>query len=76
MHGERLADLPMPKPVRDELVASGRAAPHQVLPESGWVSAWIHGADDVPSIVSLFCMQYERATRAVASNGPEAGENV
>jgi hypothetical protein len=38
LHGSRLADLPFPLKVRQELVASGRAATHHVLPESGWVT--------------------------------------
>ena len=33
------ADLPFPKQVRDELVNAGRALPHHILPESGWVTA-------------------------------------
>ena len=41
LHGDRLADLPFPTRIRDELIASGRARPHHVLPESGWVSRWI-----------------------------------
>ncbi len=36
LHGSRLADLPFPVRVRDELVRDGRADPHHVLPESGW----------------------------------------
>jgi hypothetical protein len=39
LHGDRLADLPFPKRVHDELIADGRARPHHWLPDSGWVSA-------------------------------------
>ena len=35
LHGGRLADLPFPRRVRDELVASGRARVHHVLPGLG-----------------------------------------
>src|SRR5437879_7886638 len=38
LHGDRLADLPFPVRVREELVRDGRALPHHVLPDSGWVS--------------------------------------
>lgn len=38
IHGERLADLPFPMEIRNELVNSGRVSPHLVLPQSGWVS--------------------------------------
>jgi hypothetical protein len=40
-HGDRLADLPFPRKIRDELVNSGHATQHHVLPQSGWVSYWI-----------------------------------
>lgn len=45
LHGDRLADLPFPRRVHDELVAAGRAASHHVLPESGWVSRGAGMAD-------------------------------
>jgi hypothetical protein len=66
LHGDRLADLPFPRRVRDELVAAGRARPHHVLPESGWVSRPIAGAEDVDEVVALFRLSYERAAAARA----------
>jgi hypothetical protein len=46
---------------RDELVNSGRASPHHVLPQSWWVSYWINkGEEDVPAVVELFRMGYEQ----------------
>ncbi len=38
LHGDRLADLPFPARVREELVEAGKARPHHVLPETGRVS--------------------------------------
>jgi hypothetical protein len=66
LHGDRLVDLPFPRKVRDELVAAGRARPHHVLPDSGWVSFWIESADDAEQAVSLFRLGYERAVAARA----------
>ena len=61
VHGDRLADLPFPMNIRNELVNSGRASPHHVLPNSGWVSYWINkGEEDVPAVVELFRMRYEQ----------------
>ena len=61
IHGDRLVDLPFPMSTRDELVNSGRASPHHVLPHSGWVSYWINkGEEDVPAVVDLFRMRYEQ----------------
>jgi hypothetical protein len=60
VHGNRLADLPFPLLVRNDLVAAGRAQPHHIYPESGWVSVPIRGETDVPRVLELFRMNYER----------------
>ena len=61
IHGERVADLPFPMRTRNELVTSGRASPHHVLPNSGWVSYWIDkGEEDIPAVIELFKMRYEQ----------------
>ena len=60
IHGDKLADLPFPMQVRNQLIESGRASPHHILPESGWVSKWIRSEEDVSEVVKLFRMQYER----------------
>jgi hypothetical protein len=64
LHGDRLADLPFPRRIRDELVESGRARPHHVLPDSGWVSVRIAGPDDVANVLELFRLSYDRAVEA------------
>ena len=61
IHGDRLADLPFPMNVRNELVNSGRASPHHVLQQSGWISYWIErGEEDVPTVIELFRIRYEQ----------------
>jgi hypothetical protein len=60
VHGNRLADLPFPLLVRNDLVAAGRAQPHHIYPESGWVSVPIRSETDVPRVLELFRMNYER----------------
>lgn len=55
-----VVDLPFPMNVRNELVISGLASPHHVLPQSGWVSYWIRGEDDIPAVIELFKLQYQR----------------
>ena len=64
MHGDTLADLPFPVRVRKELVAAGRASVHHVMPDSGWVSYYLHGSDDVPAVIELFRLNYERLAGA------------
>src|SRR5262245_22219579 len=64
LHGSRLADLPFPVAIRNQLVAAGRAERHHILPDSGWVSVRIRGDDDVKAVIGLFRLNYDRPWRA------------
>ncbi len=64
LHGDRIADLPFPRRVRDELIATGRARVHHVLPDSGWVTVSIGDPGGVERAIELFRLSYERARRA------------
>ena len=61
LHGERWADLPFHRRIRDMLIETGRAQPHHVLPETGWVSKQIRSEEDVADVIELFRLSYERA---------------
>jgi hypothetical protein len=61
VHGDRFADLPFPRAVRDRLITEGRAQPHHVLPESGWVTVPIGSEEDVGKLIELFRLGYQRA---------------
>ena len=65
VHGNSLVDIPFPKTVREELVAAGKAEPHHILPDSGWVSVWLREAADVDRAVELLQMSFERANLTV-----------
>jgi hypothetical protein len=69
LHGGRMADLPFPVKMREELVEAGEAQVHHVLPQTGWVSYRIRGEQDVAGALGLFKKNYERLT---ASRGTEA----
>lgn len=69
LHGDRQADLPFPVRMRKELVESGQAQVHHVLPETGWVTYRIRGEEDVEGAIELFRLNYERLT---ARRGVEA----
>src|ERR671938_454867 len=60
IHGDRLADLPFPMSIRNDLVNSGRVSPHHVLPKSGWVSYWIRDEADIDAVIELFRLRYEQ----------------
>lgn len=53
IHGDHLVDIPFPKKVRDEIVAAGRAQPHHILPETGWVSFYLRQEEDVEKAIAL-----------------------
>ena len=61
VHGDSLVDIPFPLPVRDELVRSGAAEPHHVLPKSGWVSIFLRNPADVDRAIQLLRRSYEIA---------------
>lgn len=68
LHGNHLADLPFPVRVREELVREGKAMPHHILPESGWVSYPIRDEASVPGAIALFRLAYDRALAAQKSS--------
>ena len=61
IHGDHLLDIPFPKKVRDEIVAAGRAQPHHILPETGWVSFYLRQEPDVEQAITLLRQSYEIA---------------
>lgn len=63
IHGDSLVDIPLPRRVRDEVVADGRAQPHHVLPTSGWISFYLQEPEDVDHAISLFRLSFDLATK-------------
>ena len=61
IHGDRLIDIPFPKPVRDELVSSGQAEPHHILPNSGWISFFLKSEADIEHAIKLMRTSFELA---------------
>ena len=63
IHGDHLVDIPFPKRVRDEIVAAGRALPHHILPDTGWVSFYLRQEMGVEQAIALLRESYEIAIR-------------
>ena len=59
IHGDHLVDIPFPIRVRNELVRAGRAQPHHILPQSGWVSFSVKGESDVERAIELLQQSYD-----------------
>jgi hypothetical protein len=76
LHGDRIADLPFPRRVRDELVASGRALRHRPLPDSGWVTCPIDTDAGAATAIELFRMAYERAAAAQERSGGRGADTA
>jgi len=64
------ADLPFPRHIRDELVASGRAKPHHVVPDSGWVTVPMRTASEAENVIGLLRQNYERAANTANEPNP------
>ena len=69
IHGDQLVDIPFPTRLRDELVAAGRAQPHHILPDTGWVSFYLRRPEDVAGAIALFRLSYDVAARQKAPDG-------
>ena len=61
IHGDHQADIAFPMAVRNRLVSEGRAEPHHVLPESGWVTFRFRREEDVRAAIELFRLAYRSA---------------
>ena len=69
-----MANLPFPVSMREELAESGKAQLHHVLPQTGWVSYYLSGEEDVVGALDLFEKNYDRLTaRKSAGTAGRAG---
>jgi len=58
-HGDHQADIRFNRKKRQQLVEAGRAEPHHLYPDSGWVSFYIRREKDVSEAIALFREAYE-----------------
>ena len=56
-----MVDIPFPTKVRRRLVEAGRAEPHHILPDSGWVSFYIRQPEDISRAIALLRESFELA---------------
>jgi hypothetical protein len=76
--GERgaFADIPLPRALRDELIAAGRARPHSAMPDSGWLTVPVRTAADLTGAVEVLRLAYDRARRKAARPESAPPESV
>lgn len=56
LHGNGLFDLFVGREQRDALIADGRAEPHHIFAQSGWISFWVRTPADTPSALDLLTL--------------------
>jgi Luciferase len=66
LHGDYQADIAFPMAVRNQLIAEGKAQPHHILPQSGWITFRFRNEVDVERAVELFKLSYELAKERAA----------
>ena len=76
IHGDHLVDIPFPKVVRDEVVLAGRAQPHHILPETGWVSFYLRQPGDVEQAIALLAENYQIARMQKIAHRDEKSEQI
>ena len=54
LHGNGWLDLFVGKSFRAEEIRRGRALPHHVFPDSGWISFWLKSPADIAQALELF----------------------
>jgi hypothetical protein len=60
VHGSSILDMPLPKPMKAELIERGEAIPHRFTrPESGWVTIELDDPDAVERAIRLLRERYE-----------------
>lgn len=53
IHGNGLLDCFVGRDQRDALISEGRALPHHMFPQSGWISFWVEDESDVRTALEL-----------------------
>lgn len=53
-----MLDVPFAKKIREVVVAEGRAGPHHVLPETGWITFYVTSEEEVEGAVWLLRLSY------------------
>jgi hypothetical protein len=70
IHGNGLLDCLVGRTNRDALLSDGRALPHHIFPQSGWISFWIRGAEDIGpamELIRIAILKNQRASSPLAA---------
>ena len=62
VHRDRVFDVPVPRDIRERLLAQGRARPHRAG-SKGYVSHPMRDTEDLSAVIGLLRANYERAKK-------------
>lgn len=68
------ADLPFSRQKRDALVSAGRALPHHIFPDSGWVTVPMRTKEEVENVIQLLRENFVRTAGAERQCGSQRNE--
>jgi len=60
VHSNGLLDIPFTKSLRDQAIDAGKAQPHHIFPNSGWISFWIKSDADLANALELLRLNFDR----------------
>ena len=72
IHRDRVADLPVTRDMREDLLSKGRAQPHRAGVK-GYISYPIQDREDVSAVLEILGRNYERAKAAAERSGSPKG---
>lgn len=77
IHRGGWVDIPFSRAIRDQLIAEGKAMLHHILPDTGWVSYWMHHEDDLQHVLWLFHLSYlQKQLRKTRELTPELRQQL
>jgi Family of unknown function (DUF5519) len=68
VHSNGMVDIPYPRAIRDELLATNLAGEHHWVPNSGWASFQVRNQADLDHAVWLVRLSYLRYALKLADN--------
>ncbi|ANY76326.1 hypothetical protein BBD41_29250 [Paenibacillus ihbetae] len=60
LHGNHLFDILLSKSERDRWIKEGRASPHHMYPDSGWVSIYLNTEEDIAYAIEIARAKYDQ----------------
>jgi luciferase-like monooxygenase len=58
VHLNGMVDIPFNSKIHHQLIAEGRAEPHHLLKDTGWITFYMRGEADVEQAIWLFRLSY------------------